>query len=272
MPANPRSGMSYKGGSNPAEALKKTRVASGGSGPQIAEEELSPIDLQDAHGNEALNELIRGGQSSGQSGPTAQTGQGMESVLKSMPLPPEVRFRLLSSNDIQLLASLIYSHATPSETVTKEMLAIGSVYFNRWEETLAKPEATKEFGAANFQGLLFDVQRKMPLYHKPDRLTGFSNAAKFGAELPSQLDMKTACAAIKAAEQIYTGVNPFPERFMYMDISGASTQPDKVEHNSHMQFGKLHFWAAKADATAQGEGQQSEAQSPLASTAAEPTV
>ncbi len=264
MPANPRSGMSYKGGNDPAQALKKTRVA-GGSPTATQEEELSPIDFQDAHGNEYLNDLIKSGQG-------AQTEKGADTAIKAMPLPPEVRFRLLSSNDIQILASLIYSHATPSETVTKEMLAIGSMYFNRWEETLARPDKQKEFGAANFQGLLFDVQRKMPLYHKPDRLTGFSNASKFGADLPSQLDMKTACAAIKAAEQIYTGVNPFPERFMYMDISGACTQPEKVQTNTHMQFGKLHFWAAKPESTTQGEGQQSESSSPLASTAAEPTV
>lgn len=261
MPAGPRSGMSYKGEKNATEALRRARKGGGPAAGAATEEELSPIELQEMHGNEYLNELMKGG----------QTGQAQQSAAKGVSLPPEVRFRMLASNDIQILASLIYSQCTPSETVTREMLAVGSVYFNRWEETLARPEAQKEFGAANFQGLLFDVQKKMPLYYKPERLSSFHGAARFGGELPSQLDMKTACAAIKAAEQIYTGVNPFPDRYMYMDISAASTQPDKVDASSHIQYGKLHFWAAKTGTAAEDQAVQ-DAQSPLAATAAEPLV
>lgn len=261
MPANPRSGMSYRAGGNPAEELKKARKGGGGSQGAADIDELSPIELQDVQGNEYLNEMIRGG----------QTEQAQEAMNKEMPLPPEIRWRMLSSNDIVILASLIYSHVQSAETVTKEMLAVGSVYFNRWEHTMANPAAQKEFGAANFAGLLFQVQKTMPLYYKPDRLSTFSSAARFGGNLPSELDMKTAVACVKAAEQIYTGVNPFPDEYMYMDISAASTEPEKIDRNSHIQFGKLHFWAMRRDLN-QGRGHaETGTETSMASTdAAEP--
>ena len=183
---------------------------------------------------------------------------------------PEVRWRLLSSNDLQILAGLIYSHATPSEQLTKEMLAVGSVYYNRWEHTMANPKDTAEFGPPNFQGMAFQVNRMMPLYYDPQRSLSFNGAAKFGHDLPSQLDVKSAVNAIKAAEQLMTGVNPFPDDYVYMDISGQAPT-DRVDQNSHAQYGRLHFWAMKPDSLVQADAQIEEA-GPLASTAAEPLV
>lgn len=263
MPPSPRSGMSYKGENNATEAVVKPTRAGGGisSATQAAqEEELTPIDFQDAQGNEFLNEMIKGG----------QTGQAQENAMKAMPLPPEVRWRMLASNDIQILAGLIYSHCSPSETVTKEMLAVGSVYFNRWMTASSSQDAQKEFGGSTFQALSFDVQKKMPLYYESSKMLGFSNAAKFGANLPSEGDVKTATAAFQAAEQIYSGVNPFPHKFMYMDISAGSSQPDKVNAQTHFQYGKLHFWAARSQTRTEEQAEEQKAQGPLASTAAEP--
>ena len=265
MPPSPRSGMSYKGENNAAEvAVKPTRAGGGvSSATQAAQaEEMTPIDFQDAQGNDFLNEMLKGG----------ATEQAQDNAIKAMPMPPEVRWRMLASNDLQILAGLIYSHCSPSETVTKEMLAIGSVYFNRWSKASSDQDAQKEFGGSTFQALSFDVQQKMPLYYDPAKALGFSNAAKFGANLPSNGDVKTATAAFQAAEQIYSGVNPFPHKFMYMDISAASSQPDKVDGQTHFQYGKLHFWAEKHENAREEESEQQQAQGPLASTAAEPVV
>lgn len=265
MPPSPRSGMSFKGENNATETAVKATRAGGGvsSATQAAQkEEMTPIDFQDAQGNEFLNELLKGG---------AQD-RAQDNAIKAMPLPPEVRWRMLASNDIQLLAGLIYSHCSPSETVTKEMLAIGSVYFNRWTTCMSDQDACKEFGGSTFQALSFDVQQKMPLYYQPAKMLGFSNAAKFGANLPSQGDVNTATAAFLAAEQIYSGVNPFPHKFMYMDVSAGSSQPDKVNGQTHFQYGKMHFWAAKDQTRTEEENEEKQAQSPLASTAADPLV
>ena len=67
-----------------------------------------------------------------------------------------------------------------------------------------------------------------------------------------------------------TGVNPFPDDYVYMDISGQAPT-DRVDQNSHAQYGRLHFWAMKPDSLVQADAQIEEA-GPLASTAAEPLV
>ena len=263
MPPTPKSGMAYKA-PNPAEELKKARAASTpGSSVSSVAEDLPSVDFQEVQGNEFINDMIKGGQSE----------QSQQTALAALPLPAEVRWRLLASTDIQTLASLIYSQCTPAESVTKEMLAIGSVFFNRWEQTIAHPEDQKEFGAANFEGLLFQVQRMMPLAYHPDREGAFHHAARFGGELGTQSDVNTAVAAIQAAEQIYTGVNPFPDKYMYLDISGSSPNPDRTDFRTHVQYGKLHFWSLKTATANQSEqtGDQS-ATLVSSSAAAEPAV
>lgn len=258
MPPTPKTGMAYKA-PNPAEAMKKARVV-GTPGSTTGSEapELTPIELQEMQGNEFINDMIKGG----------QTDQAQEAALASLPLPPEVRWHLLASTDIQNLASLIYSQCSPAETVTKEMLAVGSVYYNRWEQTLAHPEDQKEFGAASFDGLLFQVQKMMPMYYHPDREAAFHHAARFGGNLGTSTDVKTAVAAIQAADQIYTGINPFPDKYMYMDLAGASPNPDRTDFQTHAQYGKLHFWAMKPENSAAAEEQASASQTLLSSSAA----
>lgn len=263
MPPTPKSGMAYKA-PNPAEELKKARAA-GGPGASMGPEtqDLTSIDFQEMQGNEFINDMIKGGQGD----------QSQQTALAALPLPAEVRWRLLSSTDIQTLASLIYSQCSAADGVTKEMLAIGSVYYNRWEQTIANPDDQKEFGAANFEGLLFQVQRMMPLYFHPDREHAFHNAARFGGELGTQADVKTAVAAIQAAEQIYSGVNPFPDKYIYMDIAGATPNPERTDLKTHVQYGKLHFWAMKSENAGQGEQQGDQSASLLSSSAAaEPAV
>lgn len=263
MPPNPKTGMAYKA-PNPAEAARKSRALATPGATSSESAELTPIELQEMQGNDFINDMLKGGQS----------GQAQEANLASMPLPAEVRWHLLASTDIQNLATLIYSQCTPAETVTKEMLAIGSVYYNRWEHTLAHPEDQKEFGAASFDGLLFQLQKMMPMYYRPDREASFHHAARFGGDLGTSADVKTAVAAVQAADQIYSGINPFPERYMYMDISGNSPNPDRTDFQTHAQYGKLHFWAMKSEAATGAAAEQAgPAQTLLTSSAsAEPTV
>lgn len=263
MPPSPKSGMAYKA-PNPAEAAQKSRVL-GAPGAANATEaaELTPIELQEMQGNDFINDMIKGG----------STESAQEASIANLPLPPEVRWHLLASTDIQDLATLIYSQCTPSETVTKEMLAIGSVYFNRMQQTMAHPEDQREFGAPSFEGMLFQLQKMMPVYYRGDRQASFHHAARFGGDLGSSADVKTAVASVQAADQIYSGVNPFPEKYMYMDMAGNSPNPDRTDFQTHAQYGKLHFWAMKSDNTSGAEEAVQASQTLLnSSSAAEPIV
>ena len=66
---------------------------------------------------------------------------------------------------------------------------------------------------------------------------------------------------------------PFPDKYMYLDISGNSPNPDRTDFRTHAQYGKLHFWSLKTENATQSEqtGDQS-ATLVSSSAAAEPAV
>lgn len=235
MATPPRgSAMSYKANGGPAEAVKAKGTGSSGSSTALAD-----IDLQEMQGNEFLNEMLKGGDKE----------KGGQTALASLPLPAELRWRLLSSNDLGTLAALIYSQASPAETVTTEMLAIGSVFFNRDSQVSGNAEDQKEFGGANLTGMAASLQRQLPPYYDPKRYLGFHNAARFGSDIGGSADVKSAVAAVSAAEQIMSGANPFPEKYLYMDTSNHMPNAERCDAESHTQIGRFHLWAMKTETT-----------------------
>lgn len=228
--------MSYKAGNGAAEAVKAKATSTGTAAGQTS---VADIDLQEMQGNEYLNEMLKGG----------ATEKANQSALAQMPLPPEVRWRLLSSNDLGTLAALIYSQAAPAEQVTQEMLAIGSVYFNRDSQVSGHAEDQKEFGGANLTSMASTLQRLLPPYYDGQRYLGFHNAARFGSHMGSGADVRSAVAAVEAASQIMSGANPFPEKYLYMDISNHMPNAERCDAETHTQIGRFHFWAMKTEVT-----------------------
>ena len=257
MATPPRgSAMSYKAQNAAAEATR----AKATTGTGAASAELSPIDLQEMQGNEFLNDMIKGG-SSDKGG-----------ALTQLPIPAEVRWRLLSSNDLGTLSALIFSQAAPAEQVTPEMLAVGSVYYNRNSQVQSHAEDQKEFGGANLTGMAASLQRQLPGYYDGQRYLGFHNAARFGSDLGGTSDVKAAVAAVTAAEQIMSGSNPFPQKYLYMDTSNHMPNAERCDAQSHTQIGQFHFWALKTEATTEQANDGTDTVGLLSATAAEPVL
>lgn len=265
--------MSFNGGRSALEKAKKKAAAgsgggSGGSGLSSPAMDSSAVDLQEMQGNQAINDMLKGG---------AQTQGQEQAALDRLPLPSDVRWRLNTSNDMVILASLIYANSTPGEQVSQEMLAIGSVFWNRWEHLQSHPGDYAEFGPPNMAGMAQDLQRKMPIWYQPNRYMEFYGAARFNSGFGTDLDVKTAVNAVKVADQMMTGVNPFPYDFVYMDIDPSSPNQERTDPYSHVKYGKFHFWSfseeGKTPPSERSAKDEAAQENPLASTstADEPT-
>ena len=222
--------MSYN--AKKAEAARARGGGGGGTGTATAEVDniADTVDLQEQHGNDYIQDMMD--KKDGKAGPS-----------QKVPLPSELRWKLLSSNDLQSLSALVFSQASPSESMSKEIQALASVYFNRWEHLQAHPGDQAIFGAPNFEGLIFKLQQQMPLHYDPARLMQFSNAAKFGGKLDDDTDVDTAVHATRAADEALAGINPFPKEYVFVSLTGQSPDPKRTDSSSHIKLGRLHFWA-----------------------------
>lgn len=221
-------------------AIEKKKAAAkggGGSGSGASLAEMEP-DLQDMQGNQFMADMLKG--------PNQGTQKDESEV--SQKLPASVRWRMLASNEVRVLANLIYANATPSEMVTKEMLAIGSVFYNRRNMSGTSAANAQEFGPPSFEAQAFNLQRTMPPWYDQGRYLNFNGAARFDESMKSSLDVKSAANAVEAAEQLVSGVTPFGRKFTHMDISGQSPNPERTDHNSKVQYGRFYFWSMTSDA------------------------
>jgi hypothetical protein len=255
-----------------ARAMGKNK--GGGGGAQQAED-WGLVDTQQSHGNDFLKEMVKGEQKEAntatapamkkegpapEKGATAQKANSKAGGLAGMQLPSDVRARLLSSNDMVSLASLVYSQCSPASEVTKEMLAIASVHWNRYWHTKSNAADQKEFGRPNFEEMAIPLFQAQPFHFQPQGYRGFQDAAKFNGGFQSQQEVDTAIAAIRAADQIMNSGNPFPHEFMYLGVDPKSPVPERTDARTHMKFGKLHFWAFSEEGKVAGQKQSDQGQ------------
>lgn len=216
-------------------AKKKATARAAGTGTETGDD-LLEMELQEMQGNQFMADMLK---KPGQQAPSTEDAKAPQK------LPAELRWRMLASNDVRILAGLIFANTTPTETMSMEMMAVGSVFFNQWEDSLKSKASQKEFGPPNFEGLAFQLNRKMPIWYDPKRMNNFGNAARFDDTIGDHMDVKTAAHAIELAERLIGGQQVIPQKFMYMDIQNQVPNAERGDPTSMVKYGKFYFWEMK---------------------------
>lgn len=224
-------------------AKKKAAARAAGSGTETGDD-LLEMDLHEMQGNQYMADMLKKPQ---------QQDEG--AAKQPQKLPDELRWRMLASNDVRILAGLIFANSSPTDTLSMEMMAIGSVFYNQWEDTLKSKTSQKEFGPPNFDGLAFELNRDMPIWYDPKRMNTFGNAARFGDTVGDSMDLKTAAHAVDLAERLIAGQQLLPQKFMYMDIQNDVPNKERGDPTSMVKYGRFYFWEMK-EGMAGGKGDQ----------------
>jgi hypothetical protein len=247
----------------PDKAKKKKKAAGSGGDKGTDPALMELVDHQSDVGNQEVSNLIQ----------NESAQKVAETAPEDLKLPASVRWHLMSSREMTMLAAMVFSHSEGTKEPSDQMLALASVAMNQLENARTNQDAQSMFGGTMLSAILDNTNQYEE--NQSSKHEMFWKSALFDGEFATKADRDAAVAAIKAAEQVMLSGNPFQHEFMTFSTEAQSPMAQETNARSHTQLGKLHFWAFAEDTgakVAEETDAEVEAETIMAGMAGEPMV